>query len=138
MYEVRVQAHFRAEHRLTTRGGQQEPAHTHDWIVEAVFRGPGLDENGVLIDFTAAEKALQIAVDPLDHTNLNEAPFSAGANPSAERLARHLFDVLGAQLGPTTPLAAIYVHEAPGCTAGYSPLTTSIEPTSPPPPSHRN
>lgn len=134
MYEVRVQARFQAEHRLTNRGGQQEPAHTHDWIVEAVFRGPGLDEMGVLIDFTAAEKALRRVVDPLGDTNLNEAPFLSGANPSAERLARHLFDVLGAQLGPTAPLAAVYVHEAPGCNAGYSPLTTSVEPTSPPPP----
>ena len=137
MYEVRVQAHFRAEHQLTTRDGQREPTHTHDWIVEAVFRGPGLDEMGVLIDFTAAEKALRSVVDPLDQTNLNEVPFSASANPSAERLARHLFDVLRAQLGPTAPLAAVYVHEAPGCTAGYSPLTTCIEPTFPPP-GHRS
>jgi len=137
MYEVRVQAHFRAEHRLATHDGQQEPAHTHDWIVEAVFRGPGLDEMGVLIDFTAAEKALRSVVDPLDHTSLNEASFSVGANPSAERLARHLFDVLRVRLGPTAPLAAVYVHEAPGCTAGYCPPTTPIEPTSGPP-SHCN
>ena len=94
MYEVRVQTHFQAEHQLTDRDGRQEPAHAHDWLVEAVFRGPDLDEMGVLIDFTQVEQALRRVVDPLDRTNLNEAPFSAGTNPSAECLARYLFDEL--------------------------------------------
>jgi len=133
MYEVRVQARFQAEHSLTDRDGLQEPAHTHDWIIEAIFRGPSLDEMGVLIDFMVAEKALRGVVDPLDHTNLNEASISAGANPSAERLARYLFDELRARLGPTAPLAAVYVHEAPGCTAGFSRIDVFSGPTFQPP-----
>lgn len=129
MYEVRVQAQFRAEHQLTGNDGQKEPIHEHDWIVEAVFRGPDLDKMGMLIDFTVAEQALRSVVELLDRTNLNEAPFSVGANPSAECLARYLFDALGNRLEPTAPLVAVYVREAPGCIAGFGPLTAHIEPT---------
>jgi len=129
MYEVRVQTQFQAEHQLTDRDGRREPVHMHDWVVEAVFRGPGLDEMGVLIDFTLAEQALRNVVELLEGTNLNDAPFSADANPSAERLARYLFNALRDRLGTAAPLAAVYVREAPGCIAGYCPITACTGPT---------
>jgi len=121
MYEVRIQAHFQAEHSLIDRDGRQEPPHTHDWQVEAVFRGPELDEQDLLIDFIVVQKGLERVIAPLSGTNLNDAPFAADANPSAERIARYLFDELGEQLDPSAPLAAVYVREAPGCIAGFMP-----------------
>jgi hypothetical protein len=45
----------------------------------------------------------------------------AGLNPTAEQVARRIFEELAARLGPAAPLAGVYVREAPGCTAGYLP-----------------
>lgn len=119
MYEIRVQARFSAAHQVRLHDGQLEPLHGHDWKVEAVFRGPQLDRIGVLVDFVAAETALREVVSGLHHSNLNEAPLLSGLNPTAEHVARQVFHQLTILLGPDTPLFAVRVREAPGCTAAY-------------------
>ncbi len=119
MYECRVSAGFSAAHQVRMYDDALEPIHGHDWKVEAVFRGPELDTIGVLVDFVAAERALREAVAPLHHTRLNDAPLLRGLNPTAENVARIIFDELHARLGPDVPLAAVYVDEAPGCIAAY-------------------
>jgi len=119
MYEVRVQAAFSAAHQIQLHDGQLEPLHGHDWEVEAVFRGPALDRIGVLVDFVAAEAALREVVAGLHHTCLNRAALLSGLNPTAEHVAQRVFDQLAIRLGPNAPLYAVYVREAPGCTAAY-------------------
>lgn len=119
MYEVRVQARFNALHQLRLYDGGVEPLHGHDWKVEAVFRGRQLDEIQVLIDFVSAGAKLREVVKTFDHTNLNEIAAREGTNPSAEWVARYIFDHLRERLGAGCPLTAVYVEEAPGCIAGY-------------------
>lgn len=119
MYEVRVQAQFPASHQLCMYDGQWEPIHAHDWLVEARFAGPDLDAVGVLIDFTAVQHAMEACLAPLRDTRLNDTPLLEGLNPSAEHLARRIFEALDATLGPGSPLTAVQVREAPGCYAIY-------------------
>ena len=121
MYEVRVQAGFSAAHQVRMYDGRLEPLHGHDWEVEAVFRGPELDGIGVLVDFVVVEGTLRAVVAGLHHTCLNEAPMLGGLSPTAEHVARRIFEELAARLGPGAPLIGVYVREAPGCTAGYLP-----------------
>lgn len=120
MYEIRVQAGFSASHQVRMYDGKLEPLHGHDWGVEAVFRGPELDRIGVLLDFVAVEAALKEVLAGLHHAHLNEAPMLAGLNPTAEHVARRIFEELRSRLGPDAPLAGVHVREAPGCTAGYT------------------
>ena len=120
MYECRIQAGFSASHQVRMYDDQLEPLHGHDWKVEAVYRGPELDRIGVLIDFVAVQRELAAIVDRLHHTHLNDNPFLGGDNPTAEHVARRIFDALTAAI-PGTPLAGVYVTEAPGCIAGYCP-----------------
>lgn len=117
-YEVRVQGRFSAVHQLRMPGGSVEPLHGHDWRVEAVFRGPRLDAVGLLVDFEKAAEALRQVLAGLNHANLNTVGALAGGNPTAERVARIIFEQLRQSLGGC-PLAAVYVEEAPGCEAGY-------------------
>jgi len=119
MYEVRVTTNFRASHSIRLYGGGMEPAHSHDWHVQAIFRGPALDEIGVLIDFTLVQRALQELIVPLLDANLNDTPLLKDVNPTAENLASRLFDALSDVLPTDAPLAGIEIREAPGCTAGY-------------------
>ena len=118
MYEVRVQSRFSAAHQVRMYDGELEPIHGHDWLVEAVYRSRELDSISVLIDFVAVEAALEATTREIHQTRLNDAPLLEGDNPTAERVARRIFDRLRTIL-PSAPLAGVYVHEAPGCIAGY-------------------
>lgn len=118
MYECRVQAGFFAVHQVRLADGTLEPLHGHDWKVQAVFAGPQLDAAGMLVDFVAAQGALQDVLRSLHQTELNAAPPLSGLNPTAEHVARTVFEQLQKRL-PGFGLAAVYVEEAPGCIAGY-------------------
>jgi 6-pyruvoyltetrahydropterin/6-carboxytetrahydropterin synthase len=95
-----------------------EPLHGHDWKVEAVFRGQNLDSIGVLVDFQQASAALHAVLGELDYSDLSAV--SGGVNPTAEWVAKWIFDRLRARMGQQAPLAAVYIEEAPGCVAGYA------------------
>jgi 6-pyruvoyltetrahydropterin/6-carboxytetrahydropterin synthase len=122
MFEIRVETDFAAAHFLADYHGKCENLHGHNYKVCAHFRGTDIDGGGMLVDFSAAKKALRTVCDSLDHTNLNDlAVFEQ--NPSAERIARFIFEHLkdtfteGAE-----KLVAIDVFETPGSRARYSAL----------------
>ena len=125
MFRVRAQAVFSAAHALVIRG-EREALHGHDWRVTATVEGPGLDGDGLLIDFHALERELGAVVAPFRNANLNHtAPFDR-VNPSAENVARHIGEALAARLARVTSaggarLASVTVTEAPGCEAAYEP-----------------
>lgn len=119
MYEVRVEARFSAAHQVRLYDGDLEPLHGHDWRIEAVFRGDGLDDIGVLIDFVPVQAALAEVAGLFHHTRLNDVELLAGVNPTAEHVARVAFDQLKRRLPEDAPLSGVYVTEAPGCVAGF-------------------
>lgn len=117
MYEVRVEAEFAAAHFLTDYHGKCERLHGHNYRVLAHARGEELDPGGMLVDFGVLKKALRTACGELDHGNLNDVP-SFGGNPSAERIARHIFGRVR-ELAPEAPLWAVDVYETPTSRARY-------------------
>jgi len=119
MYRVSVRSGFSASHRLRLGDGRLEPPHGHDWSVEADFAGPELDECGLLIDFEEVQAALQLVLQSLHHTDLNEAELLRGLNPSAENVARVICDALAERVLRPELLEGVRVEEAPGCFAAY-------------------
>ena len=119
MYEVSVEAAFKASHRVQDQHGDLEPAHEHDWHVRATFVGPELDEAGILVDFIAAQRKLRETVALLDGTDLNECPAMKGLGPSAERVAKVIYDLMAQETPLCGLLDRVRVEEAPGCTASY-------------------
>jgi 6-pyruvoyl-tetrahydropterin synthase len=115
VFTITVEAGFSATHRVRYPDGTVEEPHDHDWRVRAFFSRPQLDDVGMVIDFGEAQAALRSAVNEFENTDLNAHPTLCGANPTAEVVAKHLFDrVLAA--GVTT-LRRVEVTEAPGCVA---------------------
>jgi 6-pyruvoyltetrahydropterin/6-carboxytetrahydropterin synthase len=125
MYRLTVEAEFAAAHAIVMRG-EREPVHGHNWRVTATVSGPSLDQDGLLCDFHAVEKALRAATEQFHNKNLNEtAPFDR-INPTAELVAVHLAEAIQAGIPASDAsrgvrVESVRVTEAPGCAAIYSP-----------------
>jgi len=92
MYEISVDTTFAAAHNLRDYYGKCEDLHGHNYKVRVVVEGPQLDSTGLLYDFVHLKQVIQGVVQSLDHKYLNElAPFDT-LNPSAENIARHIYD----------------------------------------------
>lgn len=120
MFTATVEGQFSAAHQVRLPDGSLEPIHGHDWHVTATFASQQLDPTGFVVDFVAARAALDDVLSGLHHQHLNHAPALAGINPTAEHLARYLFERLAASAVGTC-LLAIRITEAPGCAATYQP-----------------
>lgn len=94
VFEVGVRIQFGAAHRLEAHQGRCSRLHGHTWEVEAVFRGEGAGQSGMLLDFREASSALEAAVADLDHTCLNDLEHFALKPPTAENVARLVFERL--------------------------------------------
>ena len=122
MFEVAYETTFCATHRLTEDGRPLEPLHGHDWRVEAVAAGPGLDRIGVVVDFEHLKKVVGEVAARFHYKDINEHPAFAGQSPSAEAVARYFFDEVKQGLGAEGGLLRrVRVWEAPGCSATYAP-----------------
>ncbi|MDR1785831.1 MAG: 6-carboxytetrahydropterin synthase QueD [Spirochaetaceae bacterium] len=120
MYELRVRADFAAAHFLRDFHGRCENLHGHNYAVYAHVRGETLGEGGMVADFGVIKQCLREVCAALDHTCLNDmAVFEQ--NPSAERIARHIFEGLEDALGErgVRGLFAVDVFETPENRARY-------------------
>lgn len=123
MYTLRVEGAFEAAHRVVGYPGKCDRLHGHNWVVEAAFRGTELDDLGMMIDFKTAKAALMAVLDEFDHRYVNELPpFDAAMNPTAENLARIIFERLAVRPEVTATaayLAALTVWETPKSSVTY-------------------
>jgi 6-pyruvoyltetrahydropterin/6-carboxytetrahydropterin synthase len=121
VYHVRVETEFSAAHYLSHYRGKCENLHGHNYRVRLWARGEDLDEGGVLVDFAVLKDRLRRVCAELDHTSLNEHPVFAG-DPSAERIARHIFAETAKLLPPSEAglLFAVDVYETDGSMARYT------------------
>jgi len=119
MYTVRVEATFAAAHFLARYHGKCENLHGHNYRVRVYARGGELDDSGMLVDFGVLKGRLREVLETLDHGCLNDHP-ALGDSPSAERIARYVFDALAAA-DPSLPLCAVEVFETDTSMARYEP-----------------
>jgi len=120
MYSVRVEADFAAAHFLSHYRGKCEQLHGHNYRVRLWAKGNTLNEGGMLVDFAFLKDALRQVCRTLDHGNLNDNPVFSG-DPSAERIARHIFEEVFKLLPPEIAecLGAVDVFETAGSMARY-------------------
>ena len=120
MYQVTVKTVFSAAHQLRGYDGQYENLHGHNWTAVVIAESGELDAMGVGIDFVNLKKKTDEALSALDYHNINEvAPFD-NQNPSAENIARWLFEKLSAQLNTeSVKIRRVEISETPECGAAY-------------------
>jgi 6-pyruvoyltetrahydropterin/6-carboxytetrahydropterin synthase len=117
MYELTVESQFDSAHNLRGYEGPCESLHGHTYRVQVRYRGPELNELGMLIDFKVLKAALNDIVSYLDHCYLNDLPEFSECNPTAEHIARFIFERMRASVG--AGVAGSLVWETPTSCAGY-------------------
>ena len=127
MFGVTVRDHLMIAHSL--RGevfGPAQRLHGATYVVDATFRGPELDEDGILVDIGRATEALAAVVAGLTYRNLDDEPELSGTNTTTEVLARLVADrladrVASGELGEASGVAGLVVslHESHVAWASY-------------------
>ncbi len=127
VYEVAVEMAFAAAHNLRGYEGECEKLHGHNYRVQVVLAGEGLNGLEMLVDFREVKDLVGEVVDRLDHGYLNElAPFDE-VNPSAEQVARHIADALNGRAPGGVRVQRVTCWESEKCAATYIPGGASPE-----------
>jgi len=121
MFSLKVTESFSAGHQLKGYRGKCEAVHGHNFKVEVMVEGDQLDKCGLLIDFKLLKKLLDGVLDKLDHTLLNKVPPFNKINPSAENLAKYIFEKLEKKLPAGVELVETCVWESESAGASYRP-----------------
>ena len=122
MYQLFVEEHFDAAHRLRNYQGKCENLHGHRYKVVARVETEKLQSSGLAYDFAQLKHYLREILARFDHAYLNElTPFDQ-IEPSCENLATTIYNELQPHLSssPVT-LASVEVWESPTTGVVYSP-----------------
>ena len=99
MYSVTVRDHFMIAHSLQGDAfGPAQGLHGATYVVDATFRRPELDSDGIVLDIGLASEKLKAVLADLNYRNLDDEPAFAGTNTTTEMLARVVFDRLAQAL----------------------------------------
>lgn len=123
MFEVTIEETFAAGHALRNYHGKCENVHGHNYRCQVTLQGEQLDSIGLLVDFVELKRAVHTVLDRMDHQWLNEfTPFDV-INPSAENMAKYIYDeVLAAlQAIQNVHIASVKLWETDTCSATYRP-----------------
>ena len=127
MFGVTVRDHMMVAHSFEgERFGPAQRLHGATFVVDATFRGPELDADGILLDIGLATEQVHEVVGALSYRNLDDEPDLA-RNTSTEVLARLVADRLaervaqgglGTEPGRLTGLV-VTLHESHVAWASY-------------------
>jgi 6-pyruvoyltetrahydropterin/6-carboxytetrahydropterin synthase len=119
MYELTIEGSFSGAHQLRGYGGKCERLHGHNWKVHVHVLAERLNELDLAIDFQVLRKYLTECLSPLDHAFLNDVfPFTE-KNPSAENIAKWIFDQMRRKLPDEVHLSGVTVWESETASATY-------------------
>jgi 6-pyruvoyltetrahydropterin/6-carboxytetrahydropterin synthase len=137
MYSVTREISFCYGHRLLDYAGKCRHLHGHNGRAEITLASAELDRLGMVLDFTQLKQIVGGWIDEaLDHKMLlhrddpalpwlrsqGEPVFVMDVNPTAENIARLIFDYAAAQ---GFPVVEVRVWETDSCCACYRPAGTN-------------
>lgn len=125
MHLICVTLRFSAAHKLELHPGKCSRLHGHTWKAGAVIYGETLADDGMLLDFEELKSMLRAATSDLDHAYLNELESFREIQPTAENVARLIFQRLKGLLEVHenvngVRLASVFVQESPDTYAIYN------------------
>jgi 6-pyruvoyltetrahydropterin/6-carboxytetrahydropterin synthase len=93
MYSLNVRDHFMIAHSFRGEAfGPAQRLHGATYVVDATFRRPELDADGLVVDIAAAGEKLKAILDAMNYRNLDEMSDFEGQNTTTEFLAREIWE----------------------------------------------
>lgn len=123
MHRLTVEDHFDSAHFLRNYIGKCANVHGHMWRVQVCIMGDVLQQNGILADFKILKSILHEFLDKLDHQLINEIKPFDSMNPTAENLAKYIYEQLWGDFLKIENIIGIdwvKVWETPACCSEYS------------------
>lgn len=122
MYYVSAVQHFSAAHSLRGYQGKCENLHGHNYKVEVELKGLELTKSGMVVDFTDLRSALDTILSRMDHKHLNEIKPFDRINPTAENIAKLVYEEMLLKFSAKKiKVSQVVVWESEGCKATYGP-----------------
>jgi 6-pyruvoyltetrahydropterin/6-carboxytetrahydropterin synthase len=131
MFKVSRQIDFCYGHRLLNYPGKCRHLHGHNGRVIISFEASGVDDRGMVLDFSEIKRVLSRWIDDnLDHRmilnradplvpvlqGMNEPFYLMDVNPTAENIAKLIFQVASDN---GLPVVDVRMWETPNCCATY-------------------
>ncbi len=98
MYEILIKSDFSGAHNLRGYRGRCEKLHGHNWKIEARFETDKLDKIGMAVDFKILKSKVKNVLKKVDHAYLNKLNAFKKKNPSAENIAKYIYERLKASI----------------------------------------
>jgi 6-pyruvoyltetrahydropterin/6-carboxytetrahydropterin synthase len=133
MFRVTREIDFCYGHRLLSYEGKCKYLHGHNGRAVIAIESADLDDRGMVLDFSDIKRVVSNWIDEnLDHRmilrrddpavpllqKLGEPLYIVDANPTAENIARLIFDYTQSQ---GFPIVEAHLWETPRCCATYRP-----------------
>jgi 6-pyruvoyltetrahydropterin/6-carboxytetrahydropterin synthase len=119
MFTISIERHFQASHQLIMPDGSKEPVHSHDWVVTAALSSEKLNNMGVVMDFRELGAMIDKTVAGFNNKALESIGYFQQNNPSAENVAKYIYEKLLIGLPERIKLQNVRVVEEPGCSATF-------------------
>lgn len=133
MFRVSREIDFCYGHRLLEYAGKCRFLHGHNGRAIITIEASGLDPRGMVLDFSEIKRVVHCWIDEaLDHRmilcrddpvvpvlqQMGEPLFLMDANPTAENIAKLIYDYAA---GQGFPVVEVRLWETPHCAATYQP-----------------
>jgi 6-pyruvoyltetrahydropterin/6-carboxytetrahydropterin synthase len=120
LFEISVDTHFSAAHCLRGYQGDCSRIHGHTFKITATVAAQNTSDIGITVDFKTIAHILDEAVKEFDHRLLNELEYFLTINPTAENIARLLFNRLSKEIsGEGISVISVTVAESDRYRATY-------------------
>lgn len=119
VFRTFIETRFSAAHRINGYQGQCGKLHGHTWKVRVQVKTGRINEIGISIDFKELRLLTESVLEKLDHQLINEvAPFDQ-INPTAENLAKYIYETVAPTLPATLEMNEVIVWESDNYAVSY-------------------
>lgn len=119
MFILKITTDFSSAHSLRDYPGDCSRFHGHNWDIEISVCSKALNKIGMAIDFRKIKEKVKIVTKRLDHRYLNDiAPFDK-INPTAENIAKYIFEEVEKLINDDVEIKQVTIWENKTSAATY-------------------
>lgn len=119
MFELRIKGEIASAHFLRGYPGKCKDMHGHTWKLEIALTSENLNPIGMVEDFAFLKTKLKDFLMQLDHKCLNDLPAFQQVNPTAENIAKYIYDEFTKEISPLS-VKSVQVWESDLASVIYS------------------